>query len=96
MRTDMPSFGKRTPFTEKYFEKAYTAKDRTKVQDPRFTCISRALIETKSNSLDLGLMQDESSNGNQTLGEPINIAKEALSELNDINKELNAIIEELG
>ncbi len=99
MRTNMPNFGKRTPFTEKYFEdfeKAYTAKDRAKIKDERWNCISREEIAKKNDSLDLGLIADDSITKAEDIGEPIDIAKEALSKLDAITQELNAIIEELN
>ncbi|MDG0973342.1 MAG: N-6 DNA methylase [Crocinitomicaceae bacterium] len=99
MRTNMPTFGKRSPFAEKYFEdfeKAYQTKDRTKIKDERWNCISREEIAKKNDSLDLGLIADDSITNSDDLGEPIDIAKEALSELAAIQKELNAIIKELG
>jgi type I restriction enzyme M protein len=99
MRTNMPSFGKRTPFTEKHFadfELAYQATDRKKVKDERWSCISREDLAKKNDSLDLGLIADDSISKAEDLGEPIDIAKEALSELDAIAKELKAIIEELS
>ncbi|WP_158978017.1 N-6 DNA methylase [Cellulophaga sp. L1A9] len=99
MRTNMPNFGKRTPFTESYFEdfeKAYTAEDRTKIKDERFSCISRDFIAKKNDSLDLGLIADDSITKAEDIGEPIDIAKEALTELTSITKELNAIIKALN
>jgi type I restriction enzyme M protein len=99
MRTNMPSFGKRTPFTENYFtdfEKAYTAADRTKVKDERFSTLSITEIAKKNHSLDLGLIADDSITKAEDIGEPIEIAKEVLSELNSITKELNAIIKALN
>ncbi|MFC5194778.1 N-6 DNA methylase [Bizionia hallyeonensis] len=98
MRTNMPNFGKRTPFTESYFadfEKAYTAKDRNKIKDERFSCITRETIAKKNDSLDLGLIADDSITKAEDIGEPIDIAKEALTELTSITKELNAIIKAL-
>ncbi len=98
LRTNMPSFGKRTPFTEKHFtdfEKAYNAEDRTKISDERFSCISREEIAKKNDSLDLGLIEDESISKAEDLGEPIDIANETLTELETITNELNAIIKEL-
>lgn len=98
MRTDMPSFGKRTPFTERYFkdfETAYTAEDRTKIEDDRLSYISREDISKKSESLDLGLMVDDSLSNAEDLGEPIDIAEEALAELDAITGALNNIIKEL-
>lgn len=99
MRTNMPSFGKRTPFTEKYFidfEKAYSAEDRTKVKDERWSCISREEISKKNDSLDLGLIADDSIAKAEDIGEPMDIAKEALLELDSIALELKQILEELN
>jgi type I restriction enzyme M protein len=99
MRTNMPSFGKRTPFTEKHFvefEKAYKAEDRNAINDDRFSKLSIAEIEAKNYSLDLGLIQDDSITKAEDIGEPIDVAKEALAEIDAISKELNTIIKELG
>ena len=116
MRTNAPSYGKRTPFTRKAFEdfiKAYTGglteaqvekeydgnideKKRESIKDERWQYITRETIAKKNDSLDLGLIADESISKAEDLGEPIDIAKEALSELDAITKELNAIIKELG
>jgi len=99
MRSNMPSFGKRTAFTEGHFadfEKAYTAADRHQVTDPRWQHFTREQITAKNESLDLGLIEDESVSKNNELGEPIAIAKEASAELDGIKKELDRIIELLG
>jgi type I restriction enzyme M protein len=116
MRTNAPSYGKRTPFTEKAFEDfvlAYTGgipfdkveqdydglvneKNRAKIKDERWNCISRADIEKKNYSLDLGLIADSSLTNSDDLGEPIDIAKEALTELQSITDQLNAMIKELN
>lgn len=115
MRTNVPSYGKRTPFTEKAFEgfvKAYTGgigvdevkekydgtvsdEKREKTTDERWNKISRESIAKKNDSLDLGLIADSSISNGEELGEPIEIAQEALAELNKITKELNAMIKEL-
>lgn len=99
MRTNMPSFGKRTPFTENHFadfEKSYAAKDRSKIKDERWKCITREVIAKKNDSLDLGLIADDSITKSEDIGEPIDIAKNVLSELDAITQELNAIIKELN
>lgn len=116
MRTNMPSFGKRTPFTRTAFAdfvKAYTGgialedvknafdgtiddQKRKLIQDERWRCISRAEIAKKNDSLDIGLIADDSLTRSEDLGEPIDIAREALAELDGITKELYAIIKELG
>ena len=116
MRTNMPSFGKRTPFTRAAFAefvKAYTGgielddlrekfngtideKARAAIKDERWKCLSRADITAKNDSLDLGLIADDSLTKSEDLGQPIEIAKEAQNELKAIMKELDLIIKELG
>jgi len=118
MRTNAPSYGKRTPFTRNAFDdfvKAYTGGieetelktdwrgeiDEAKRQqiadvDNRWQCFSRKEIVTKNDSLDIGLIADDTLSNSADLGEPIDIAREALAELKSITEELNLIIEELG
>ncbi|MDH5827324.1 N-6 DNA methylase [Sphingobacterium faecium] len=116
MRTNMPSYGVRTPFTEKAFEDfiiAYTGgidaehvmhdfdgiidhKKRATIKDERWQCITREAISTKNDSLDLGLIADSSLTNSEDLGEPIEIANEALSELKAIQTELENLIKELS
>lgn len=69
---------------------------RAKIKDERWKCISREEIAKKNDSLDLGLIADASITNSDDLGEPIDIVKEALKELEAIGLELNAIIKELG
>lgn len=112
MRTNAPSYGKRTPFTREAFAdfvKAYTggiALDQVKeeyegeineekrkaIQDPRWQVFTREQIATKNDSLDIGLIEDESISKNADLGDPIDIAKEAARELEAIKNELDQII----
>ncbi len=85
-------------FTETYFkdfETAYNTEDRKTLQDERLTYISRAEITQKNDSLDLGLMVDDSLTKAEDLGEPIDIAQDALAELEAITSSLNNIIKEL-
>ena len=116
MRTNMPSFGKRTPFTEKAFDDfifAYTGGitaenaennfdgtidygKRAKIKDERWQCLTREQITDKNDSLDLGLIADNNLIDSDTLGEPIEIIKEAQKELSDIMEQLNAMIKELN
>ena len=63
LRTNMPSFGKTNPLKREHFadfEKAYKASDRHKVKDKRWNVFTRAQIAEKGNSLDLGLIRDDS------------------------------------
>jgi type I restriction enzyme M protein len=71
-------------------------KKRAKIKDARWQCISRDLIKRKGDNLDFGLIADASISKSEDLGEPIDIAKEALLELNSITKALNTIIKELN
>lgn len=68
---------------------------RAAIKDERWSCISREDIAKKNDSLDLGLIADDSITSSEDLGEPLDIAKAALMELESITKELNAIIGEL-
>lgn len=98
MRTNMPNFGKRTPFTETYFkdfEIAYNTEDRTTLQDERLNYVLREEITQKNDSLDLGLIVDDSITKAEDIGEPIDIAQDALAELEAITSSLNNIIKEL-
>lgn len=116
MRTNVPNYGKRTPFTEKAFEdfiKAYTGgigfdeveekydglvsdEKREKIKDERWNKITREKIAQKYDSLDLGLIADSSVSNGEDLGEPVEIAKEVLTEIQEITKQLNAMIKELS
>ena len=115
MRTNTPSYGKRTPFTEKAFEDfvlAYTGgiaaenlmdydgtideEKRATINDERWQKISRETIKTKNESLDLGLIADSSLTNAEDLGEPLDLAKDALQELKAIELELSELIKELS
>jgi type I restriction enzyme M protein len=116
MRTNAPSYGKRTLFGRDAFEgfvKAYTGgialdevketyegeiddEKRKAVKDPRWQVFSREAIASKNDSLDIGLVEDESVSKNSNLGEPIAIAREVASELEAIKNELDQIIALLG
>ncbi len=69
---------------------------RGKVKDPRWQQFTREQIAAKNDSLDVGLIEDENVSKNSDLGDPVDIAKEAASELDAIKKELDQIIELLG
>ncbi|GAB4053580.1 type I restriction-modification system subunit M [Spirosoma litoris] len=116
MRTNAPSYGKRTPFTRQAFAdfaRAYTGgidladlsddydgtidhAKRAIVADERFSCLSRDQITAKNDSLDLGLIADESHANSAHDDEPLDIAREAANELKAMHLELEKIIELLG
>lgn len=69
---------------------------RKKIKDKRWSCISREDITKKNDSLDLGLIADSTLTNSDDLDEPIEIAKQALLELQNITEQLNAMIKELN
>ena len=68
---------------------------RAAIKDERWLCITRAQIALKNDTLDLALIADSSISNSDDLDDPIVIAREAVSELKSIMKELDAMIKEL-
>lgn len=98
LRTNMPSFGKRNPLTKEHFEgfiKAYTAEDRSQVKDERWNVFTREEIAKKGDSLDIGLIADESLSVYENLPDPIESAEEAVEKLELAISLLNEVIAEL-
>jgi type I restriction enzyme M protein len=98
LRTNMPSFGKRKPLTEKHFEAfvtAYEAEDRTAIKDERYNVFTREEIQKKNNSLDIGLIADESLSAYENLQDPIDSAEEAIAKLQQAVGLLNEVVAEL-
>lgn len=98
LRTNMPSFGKTTPlkpehFTE--FESAYEAEDRHAVRDERWSVFTREQIAEKGNSLDLGLIRDDSVLDYNDLPDPAESAEEAAANLEEAVDLLRSVINEL-
>lgn len=63
LRTNMPTFGKTNQLKHEHFDgfiKAYTAQDRDAVKDERWSKFTREEISQKNDSLDLGLIKDDS------------------------------------
>jgi type I restriction enzyme M protein len=98
LRTNMPSFGKRNQLTMDHFEdfmKAYVAEDRSKVEDERWNKFIREEIAKKHDSLDIGLIADESLSANENLPDPIESAEEAIIKLQQAMDLLNEVVDEL-
>ncbi|HDX9688806.1 SAM-dependent methyltransferase [Bacillus thuringiensis] len=98
LRTNMPSFGKRTPLTEAHFEdfiKSYQAEDRQKVENERWNVFTREEIAKKYDSLDIGLVADESLSTYENLPDPIESGEEAIAKLQQAMDLLNEVVEEL-
>jgi type I restriction enzyme M protein len=98
LRTNMDNFGKRNPLTEKHFDgfiEAYLAEDRSKVDDERFNVFTREEIREKNNSLDLGLIRDDSLTEYEDLPDPIESAEEAANKLEEAADLLMSVVKEL-
>ncbi|MGX6443571.1 N-6 DNA methylase [Neobacillus sp. K501] len=98
LRTKMPSFGKRYPLTEKHFEGfyvAYNSEDRASVKDERFNMFTRDEIRKKDNSLDIGLIADETLSVYENLPDPIDSAEEIIVKLEQAVGLLNKVVEDL-
>lgn len=98
LRTNMPSFGKRTQLMEDHFSsfvKAYQAKDRSKIEDERWNRFSREEIRQFDNSLDIGLIVDKSLPVYESLPNPIDVVEETISKIEKTSLILQEINEEL-
>lgn len=98
MRTNMPSFGKTNPLKKEHFEafvKSYTAEDRTKVEDERFSVFTREQIKEKNDSLDLGLIRDESVLDYEDLQDPIESGEEIAAQLEEAMDLILTVVKEL-
>lgn len=69
---------------------------RETIKDERWNCFSRDEITKKGDSLDMGLIADNTLTNSEDLDEPIDIARQALNELQSITDQLNAMIKELS
>jgi type I restriction enzyme M protein len=98
LRTNMQSFGKRNQLTLAHFEnfiKAYVAEDRSKVEDERWKVFTIEEIAKKDDSLDIGLIADESLASYENLPDPIESAEEAIEKLQQAINILNEVVDEL-
>lgn len=98
LRTNMPSFGKTNPLKTEHFadfEKAYEASDRHAVRDERFNVFTREQIAEKGNSLDLGLIRDDSIMDYEDLPNPIESGEEAVAQLEEAADLLMSVVKEL-
>ena len=98
LRTNMPSFGKTTPLKAEHFDDfiaAYTAGDRRAVSDERWSVFTREQIAAKGNSLDLGLIRDDSVLDYNELPDPIESAEEAVANLEEAVDLLMSVVREL-
>lgn len=98
LRTNMPSFGKTNPLKKEHFagfDAAYEAEDRHAVEDERWSVFTREQIEEKGNSLDLGLIRDDSIVDYDALPDPIESGEEAIAQLEEAADLLQSVVNEL-
>lgn len=98
MRTNMPSFGKTTPLKPEHFDdfiKAFEATDRTAVNNERFSVFTREEITAKNNSLDMGLIRDDSVLDYEDLQDPIESGEEVIGQLEEALDLLMSVVKEL-
>ena len=98
LRTNMPSFGKTNPLKKEDFEgfeAAFEAVDRHAVQDERWSVFTRAQIAEKGNSLDLGLIRDDSIVDYEDLPDPIESGEEAIAQIEEAVDLLQSVVNEL-
>lgn len=98
LRTNMPSFGKTNPLkTEDFagFEAAFEAENRREVVDERWNVFTREQIAEKGNSLDLGLIRDDSIVDYADLPDPIESGEEAIGQLEEALDLLQGVVNEL-
>lgn len=98
LRTNMPSFGKTNPLkVEDFaaFEAAYTAPDRRAVRDERWSVFTREQIAEKGNSLDLGLIRDESVVDYDELPDPVESAEDAIASLEEAVDLMKSVVNRL-
>ena len=98
LRTNMPSFGKTSPLKMEHFadfEAAFESADRRVVQDERWSVYTREQIAQKGNSLDLGLIRDDSVVDYDDLPDPIESGEEAIAQLEEAVDLLQSVVNEL-
>lgn len=98
LRTNMPSFGKTTPLKKEHFtgfEAAYQAEDRRAVRDERWSVFTREAIQARADSLDLGLIRDESLLEYDDLPDPIDSGEECIAQLEEAVDLMKSVVREL-
>lgn len=98
LRTNMRSFGKTNPLKiEDFaaFEAAYNAEDRSAVKDERWSAFTREDIAGKGDTLDLGLIKDDSIINYNDLPDPAESGEEAIANLEEAADLLKSVVKEL-
>lgn len=94
MRTNMRSFGKRSPLTEKDFEPFQEAfANRIDLgEEGRFRCFSREQIRERNDNLDITWLHDDTVDRVEDLPPPEEIAAEIMGHLQMAMEEMQALM----
>jgi type I restriction enzyme M protein len=101
LRSDMPAFGKRTPFTREAlaaFEAGYGADPRGRSERQvggRWSRFTRAEIRERGDNLDIGLEHGHPADG-EVPGDPEALTAGVLELLRAVTAEIEALQAELG
>ena len=98
LRTNMQSFGKTAPLKHEHFDafvKAYSANDRAAITDERWSCFTREQIAAKNDSLDLGLIRDDSVLDYDDLKDPAESGEEIAAQLEEAVDLVMSVVKEL-
>jgi type I restriction enzyme M protein len=105
LRTNMPSFGKRTPFTRahmKEFEDAFgdaplgQSERADQGEESRFRCFTRQQIADRNDNLDISWLKDDSIEHAEDLPEPDVLVAEILTLLQTATEEMVVLSELLN
>jgi len=109
LRANMPQFGKRTVLTREHFadfEACFgddpwaraeaLSKRRDTGEAGRFRRFTRENIAARGDSLDISWLKDDSATNAEDLPDPVELAREAMMELEGALEELRGILAELG
>jgi type I restriction enzyme M protein len=105
MRTNMPAFGKRTPFTRAHFaefEAAYgedsggKSKRKDGGETGRWRRFTREDVAKRGDNLDIAWLKDDSVTDHAALPEPEEIAAQIVAQLQTALEEMQGLQEELG
>ncbi len=98
LRTNMQSFGKTSPLKLEHFDsfvEAYNEKKRTPNAEGRWSCFTREQIAAKGDSLDLGLIRDDSVLDYNDLQDPAESGEEIAAQLEEAVDLLMSVVKEL-
>jgi type I restriction enzyme M protein len=100
LRTNMPSFGKRSPFTRDHladFERAYIQRPRVDAGETgRWRSFSRDALRARGDNLDLTWLKDDRTTESDALEEPEVLAAQVTDALETALAEMRALTDAMG